>query len=540
MVDPAIRPTGEAAYRSTDTVYKPEGFSVELGSEITSSKTLAVDVCVIGSGAGGGPVAKELAEGGASVLILEEGEWQNPDDANAQPGDMVSKLYRDAAQTITLGGVPIGVPQASAVGGTTTINGGTCFRTPDAVLKGWSKELGINQITAEELDPYFRRVERELNVSKVPESIAGPSAQLIRKGAQKLGYKSDFIYRASRGCIGSSICSFGCPSSGKQHVGITFIPKAWSAGAKIYTGCKALKIEHSDGKATAVVAKTCGGGRLTVNCKQVVVSCGTFYTPVLLKRSKVGVDSKWLGRNLSLHPSTVVRGRFDQDINPFDSALQAYFIDEFIDEGIIFEGSPAPLEITAMSLPHLGAEHREQMLAYSNSVQFAPMISDTSRGSVRSLFGMPLVHYRLNRHDLGLFKRGIEILTEVFWAAGAREVTVPLNSVPTLKDGDMKPLRNADFKAKDMSIMAFHPLGTARMSVGIEGGVVDQSLCVHGFENIYVADGSVVPTSLGVNPQITIMALASRLGFKLTERKPPVDEPQPESLPTVHMTRAHH
>ena len=165
----------------------PAGGIVD-GSRISGERVVRVDACVIGSGAGGAVVAKELAEAGMRVVLLEEGEHITADAFTARPRDMLPRLYRDAAQHATLGRPPILLPLGRAVGGTTLVNSGTCFRTPDAVLERWQREFGLHGLTPDALAPHFERVERELNVQPVPPALAGANAHVARRGAERLGW----------------------------------------------------------------------------------------------------------------------------------------------------------------------------------------------------------------------------------------------------------------------------------------------------------------------------------------------------------------
>jgi choline dehydrogenase-like flavoprotein len=193
----------------------------------------------------------------------------------------------------------------------------------------------------------------------------------------------------------------------------------------------------------------------------------------------------------------------------------------------------------AMSLPALGDELRELMLDYERMAQFGVMISDTSRGRVVDLRGRPVIRYDLNREDVARFHRGIELLTRIYWAAGARVVMVPLPGMPLLRDGAIEPITSARVGAADLELMAFHPLGTARAGADPGASVVDGDLLVHGTDNVHVADGSVVPTSLGVNPQITIMALATRLAYTIAGTPAPDDEPHPTAIARPRIDPGH-
>src|SRR3954469_4882840 len=334
-----MRPTGREAYTDASGSYRPRTVRVERGDRIAGERRVRADVCVIGSGAGGAPVAKELAEGGMGVVILEDGERYTTDDFHARPRTMSERLYRDAGQTATIGNVPVVLPLGNSVGGTTTINSGTCFRTPPPVLEMWGERFGLDALNECELDPYFRRVERIINVAQVPPDLAGQNAEVVRRGAEALGWSGDYLFRNVRGCVGSGVCAFGCPTSAKQHTGLTYVPRAWDAGATTYTGTRARRIVLTGGRATGVDATTAGGGRVHVECAKVVVAAGAIHTPLLLRRNGLGASSGELGRNLAIHPATAVRALFDEEIDMARGVPQSFYIDEFADEGIMFEGA---------------------------------------------------------------------------------------------------------------------------------------------------------------------------------------------------------
>jgi choline dehydrogenase-like flavoprotein len=538
--DNGFRPTRDAdAYPDGRDAIRPAAERVEHGAAIGSDRTIRVDACVVGTGAGGAPVAKELAEGGMTVAMLEEGRRFTTDDFNARPRDMLARLYRDAGQVATLGNVPVVLPLGRSVGGTTLINSGTCFRTPPAILRMWGERFGLDALSPDELDPYFRRVERIQNVVQVPAEYAGRNALVAKRGADALGWSGDFIYRNVRGCVGSGICTFGCPTSAKQHVGLTYVPLAWDAGATTYTGCRARRIETRNGRVTAIEASTAGGGRLRVECEVAVVACGAIGTPLLLRDQRIGTESGQLGRNLSIHPATGVRAELDEHVDMAKGVPQSYFIDEFADEGIMFEGAAGPPDYVAMSYPFSGERHRDLMLRYANHSQFGLMVSDLSRGSVHRRGGLVQIRYDLNREDTATFKRGIELLCELYWAAGAKVVYPPIEGIGELRDGDVSRVRDHELRPSQLTLLAFHPLGTARADARPEHGVVDADLRVRGLENLYVPDGSAVPSSIGVNPQITIMALATRTAFGILGQAPPRDEPEPEAIAQPRITRPH-
>jgi choline dehydrogenase-like flavoprotein len=270
----------------------------------------------------------------------------------------------------------------------------------------------------------------------------------------------------------------------------------------------------------------------------VVVACGTTRTPLFLRANRLGLDSGELGRNLAIHPATAVRAEFDEEIDMARGVPQSFYIDEFADEGIMFEGAAGPPDYLAMSFPFSRERHRELMLRFKRLSQFGVMVSDRSRGLVRSRGGRVEIRYDLVDEDLELFRRGIDRLAELYWEAGAKRVFLPVAGFAEQTSPDPRPLRDARLRPSDLTLMAFHPLGTARADVSPARGVVDGELRLHGMEGVYVADGSVVPSALGVNPQITIMALSTRLAYRLLGKPAPVDEPEPETIARPRVEQA--
>ena len=468
-------------------------------------RQLTADAVVVGTGAGGAAVAAELAAGGLEVVMLEEGARHDHRTFSARPRDMTLRLYRDAGQLATIGTPPIILPLGRAVGGTTLVNSGTCFRTPARVLERWARDDGIAPLS----DELFDHVEEVIGVAEVPEALAGRNALLVKRGAEALGLGGGFLRRNAPGCRGSGVCAFGCPTGAKQHAAASWLPLAEAAGARVLAGRQgAPRARASTAGPSASQARG-----LTVRAPIVVVACGALLTPGLLRRS--GVRSPALGRHLTIHPASAARARFDEPIDPWDGVPQSYYVDALADEGILLEGIAGPPDQAALATPGSGALHRERMLAARSTASFGVMVADSATGSVREVGGRLLVRYDLHPDDAERLRRGFALLADIWWAAGAREILVPLAGVPALRRGDSGPLHRARVRPRDVKAMAFHPLGTARAGADPARAVVDPDLQVHGVRGLYVADGSAVPSSPQVNPQVTIMALAVRLGRAL-------------------------
>ena len=481
------------------------------------SRRLEADVCVIGAGAGGAVAAAELAEGGARVVLLEQGPEHDPDGFSGRPLEMLGRLYRDAGQTLTLGTPPVLLPLGRGLGGTTLVNSGTCFRTPASVLERWRRECGL-RLEGPEFERCFERVEGALSVAEVTPELAGANAAVARRGAQRLGWSHGYLRRNARGCVGSGVCVFGCPTSAKQHTGITYLPRARDAGAQILTGADVRRILLAGGRARGVAARM-AEGELEVRAPQVVLAAGTIHTPLLLARSGLGGDSGALGRNLVLHPATAAFALMDETVDMARGVPQSFYVDEFASQGVMFESVAGPPAYVSLALPLTGARHAAAMARYRQLAQFGLMVSDASHGRVHvdgalgavARPSRPLIRYDLAEVDVAKFRVGLARLRELLEAAGAREVYLPLP----------QGVSPAQARARDLKLMAFHPLGTARADADPARGVLDPDLRVHGVEGVHVADGSVMPSSLGVNPQLTIMALATRLAYHLLERRCP-------------------
>ena len=474
---------------------------------MTNPRTIQADACVIGAGAGGAVAAAELAEGGLDVVLLEQGPDHDPRTLTARPAQMLARLYRDGGQTLTVGNPPIALPLGRGIGGTTLINSGTCFRTPPAVLQRWERDYGLEGFDADSLAPFFARVETALSVAEVTPELAGENAAVARRGAERLGWSHGYLRRNATGCVGSGVCVFGCPAGAKQHTGITYVPRLRAAGGRVLTGASVRRVVIRRGVARGVEART-ADGPLHVTAPLIVVAAGTIHTPALLARSGLGAGSGQLGRNLSLHPATAAAARMDHVVDMARGVPQSFYVDEFAADGIMLEGIAGPPAYVAMSLPLTGARHAEVMRDYRRLAQFGLMVSDSSRGWVHIVAGRPVIRYDLNGEDLRRFRAGLGRLEQLFAAAGAREILLPLPA----------GVRPENARRRDLKLMAFHPLGTARADARPTHGVVDGNLELHDAAGVYVADGSAVPSALGVNPQLTIMALATRLAHGVLDR----------------------
>ena len=485
----------------------------------------SADVAVVGTGAGGAVVAAELAQAGLDVALLEEGADIGRRDFTAEPLVQVRRLYRQQGLTGTIGNTYIPIPLGCTVGGTTTINSGTCWRAPEAVLAGWEREFGIPDLADGGLAAEYERVEQAIGVAPVPDSLLGPGDERIRRGAEALGWSGAVIPRNAVGCRGTGVCVFGCPRDAKQSTNVSYVPRARAAGARLYARCRVERIVMDGRCARGVVAtrRDESGrvmGMLEVRAPGVVVAAGALLTPVLLARSGLARRGSPVGRHLRIHPATRVLARFDEPVRAWAGVPQSYHVHEFESEGIFLQGMWLPPELQAPAVPGVGRAHKDRMAAYERLASFGALISDTSSGRVFSLDGRPLAWYRMNRSDARRLLRGIAIVARLFFAGGAREVYPGVRQRPVLRSmAEAEALERLAVRAADLDLMAFHPMGTARMGSEPARSAVDPSGRLHAASGVWVADASLFPTSTRVNPQLTIMALATRIARHIAESR---------------------
>ena len=482
---------------------------VQLG--VTRDETFEADVCIVGSGAGGGVVAKELAEKGISVLVLEEGSWFDKDSYGRwTPSESFRHMYRDAGTTMTTGGPfspMVALPLGKAVGGSTVVNGGVCFRTPPDVLDEWTR-VGV-PFVRDEIDRAFERVEETIQVRPTREALLGGSAKAFRRGAEKLGMATEPMRRNTPTCEGCCRCIFGCPEDHKKAIHLTYLPRALAAGARVLAETRATEL-LLDGKAVRGVVGISGDSRVTVNARAVVLALGAVHTPLFLARHGLGGASGALGKNLAIHPSCRVLAEFEEPIDGHKGAFQPLFSLALDEIGIKLNGIFLPPGLMGSQLPYVGKRARAALTRYRHMGAFGVMVSDESVGRVIDAPWGTHIHYSLDPRDKELLVRGVIQAARVWFAAGAKRVFPAFRGFPAIeRESDLARIDPRRVRATDLELGAFHPMGTCRMSPDPRRGVVRPDFRHHDVEALHVVDASWFPTSLRVNPQVTIMAFAT-------------------------------
>lgn len=518
--DPEVFASVGATFRVTPVRAAPEAWErqiVDLG-DCDRDEAIECDVVIVGTGAGGAPLARGLAARGYAVVLLEEGGHHTRRDFDGNALGAVRSLYRGGGTMAALGNAAIPLFMGKTTGGSTTVNSGTCFRTPDDVLAGWSRELGVAELSPERLAPHFESVERALMVAPSPMEVLGGNARVVARGASRLGWEHAPLPRNAPGCDGQGVCVFGCPTDAKRSTLVSYLPRALQSGAMMFTGARVDRMLTRAGRAHGVIAEARREDgrvvRLRVESRVVVVSGGAVPTPVLLLRNGLANGSGEVGRNLSLHPASFGLGRFEERIDGFRAVPQGYGVHAFRDRGLMLEGLFVPPDILAASTPRVGQAWAEVVGEMEHLAAFGFMIRDRSRGRVRVMGGKPLVTYWLGRQDKALVLEGHARVAEIMLAAGAREARPGVSDHPVLRSRrelerfvSEAPRRYRSF---ELGLSAYHPLGTCRMGSDPRRSVVRGDHRCHDVDGLYVVDGSVFPGPPGVNPQVTIMALAEQ------------------------------
>ncbi|MEG8277217.1 GMC family oxidoreductase [Streptomyces sp. AHA2] len=483
-----------------------------------------VDAVVIGSGAGGAVAALTLAASGRSVVVLEEGRHFPTRELAARPPlDRFAAAYRDGGATLAWGLPPVLLPVGRAVGGTTLVNSGTCFRTPGDVLRRWHRTHGVELADPAAFARHLDHVESLLGVGLPDPSVLGRNGGLALAGSERLGWSAAPLRRNATGCEGCCECVAGCPSGAKQAVQLSVLPAACAAGARIVTRARATRVltEHRAGgrRAVGVEALRPDGTVLTLATELVVVAAGALHTPALLRRSGLAGHPR-LGRNLAIHPAVSVAGRFTEPVTgpgAGPNVLQSVGVDEWHHDGILIEATAAPPGMTSFVLPHLGADLKHELEDAGNLGLLGAMVSDRPSGRVRGAH-RPVASYALHTEDGDRLLRSMVHMGRILFAAGAREVLTGLPGHPSVTSpGALEDLvRRTGHRRLHLS--AFHPTGTAALGADGRRAPVRPDGRLRGTEGVLVADACLLPSSPGVNPQVTIMALAHAVAERAVGR----------------------
>lgn len=470
------------------------------------------DVVVVGSGPAGATVARRLAQGGASVVVLEEGHEVRPADFPASGLAAMASLYRDMGTSIAFGNASMPYLQGRVVGGTSVVNGAISWRFPAEVLTEWINDdppLG-DAISYDAIAAAEDRIEARLGVHPTEERVAGPKNLLLARGAEALGVAHRPIRRNVDGCVGEGRCLQGCPHGHKLSMDRSFLPDAVAAGARIFAGMRVDRVLVERGRARGVSGTSAAGARFSVQARRaVVLAASAVQTPCLLRRSGLGQGP--VGDGLAAHPGVSVTGRFAEPVRAWRGATQGHEVTGWRGEGIKLEALGFDLSILASRVPGVGEGFARRLAELDRYAVWGAALRAGGRGKVRPGPTRPIVTYSLTEADVRKARRAVRLLGDAMLAAGALEVYPGVPGFePVVRDRAAMARFEAEgsLVASDYTMSMTHLFGTARMGSDPARSVVRPDFRHHATEALYVADSSVFPSNLGVNPQIAIMALA--------------------------------
>ncbi len=474
------------------------------------------DVVVIGTGAGGAVVGRELAERGYAVAFVEEGEHYRRDAFDGSLVRAHERFYRGAA---SVGNVVMPIFIGRLVGGSTAINGGTCFRTPPWVLDRWCEELGTDELSRERMEPHFARVETVLDVTPAVQPEIGPIANVVARGCDALGWRHFAIRRNARGCTGLGFCDLGCGTDARRSTNLSYIPPALEAGAQLFTGVRARRVLVENGRATGIEGVSARGRWLRVRGRAVVLAGGSIPTPLLLLQQGLANASGQVGRNLTLHPSTNVAGLFDEQIDPASHIPQGYGCDQFLREGQLIAVAQPTTNVAAQIFQLTGRRLMDVLDQLPHIASLGLCARDaTANGRVwRAVGGRPVITYSIGREDRDRLHSGMVRMFEILAAAGAKRLYASRPSTPIVELDELERFRRTPPAPSDLVLASYHPLGTCKMGRDPKTSVVGLDHQAHDVRALYIVDGSTVPGAPGVNPQLTIMAMATRAAHGIAD-----------------------
>ncbi|OBJ48197.1 GMC family oxidoreductase [Mycobacterium sp. 1423905.2] len=483
--------------------------ALTITSATESPSVLHADAVIVGSGAGGAMAARTLARAGLDVVVLEEGRrWTVEEFRSTHPIDRYAGLYRGAGATVAVGRPSVVLPMGRAVGGTTVVNSGTCYRPPLSVQRRWCDEFGFGLADPDRLAGHLDDVERTLQVAPAPRDIMGRNGNLLLNAAQSLGWQAAPIPRNAPGCEGCCQCAIGCPHNAKFGVHLNALPQACEAGARIVCNARVERVLHQRGCARGVRARRPDGTAVDVLADIVVVAAGAVETPMLLRRSGLGAHPR-IGRNLALHPATMLAGRFEDDVYAWRGVLQSAAVHEFHEsDGVLIEATSTPPGMGSMVFPGYGAELLGWLDRAPNIATFGAMVADQGVGSVLSLRGTPLVRYDIAPADVAKLRVAMGAIGRLLFTAGAVEVLTGLPGARTVASPEALQEALERCSPRGLHLAAFHPTGTAAAGADEEVCPVDPTGRLRGIDGAWVADASILPSCPEVNPQVSIMAMA--------------------------------
>ena len=514
-------------------------------ADLAADTTLEADVVIVGSGAGGGVSAEILAGAGLKVIIVEEGPLRTTGDFRMREADAYPELYQESAARKTADKA-ITILQGRCVGGSTTVNWTSSFRTPPTTLSWWQQAHGLKELGVDALAPWFQAMEARLGV-RLWDGEANANNALLARGAARLGIPTAVIPRNVRRCWNLGYCGMGCPTNAKQSMLLTTLPAALAKGAVLISRLRAQAFAFVGQRATQLAAAalqrdgiTASGVSVTLRARHFVLAGGAINSPALLLRSGTPDPHGQLGRRTFLHPTVVSAARFPEMVKGYAGAPQSVYSDHFLHQGPIdgplgFKLEVPPLHpvLFATTLPGFGSSHAVQMADFPRTQATIALLRDgfhpESRGGRVTLRsdGSPRLDYPLNEPIWEGARRALLAMAEIQFAAGAEavhpvhEAALAYSSLAAARAG----IAGLNLAPLACRVVSAHVMGGCAMADAPTRGVTSHLGRHFQVENLSIHDGSLFPTSIGANPQLSIYGLVARnaavLAAELTGRPPP-------------------
>ncbi|MDH4261789.1 MAG: GMC family oxidoreductase N-terminal domain-containing protein [Spirochaetia bacterium] len=511
-----------------DQVITPEKH-IEIRKKLglkTNIWKFSADAVVIGSGAGGAVAAAELSAKGLKVILIEEGSFFGPDKFSPDEYQGLARMYRDGGIISEEEG-RVSILQGRTLGGSTTVNWQASLYPENHVTEEWKTNFGLEGYGKKEMSTYIDQVHQRIGVHEVPVSMRNENNNVLFKGARAMSLNPEVLKNNSRGCVGLGRCSLGCPINAKQSMSLTYIPDAIANGATVVTNMQAVKIFDGDEK--KVLAEfspdrfeSIPSGifeKMEITARVVIISGGAIESPALILRS--GLGNSMVGKHLKIHPTQTIFAKFNREINMFQGIPQSVVISKGLPAnngyGFWMEAAPYRLNLTTALVPFYGKEQFKTMKNYRNFHAGIVLARDGAGSPVNSSvewkFGKRKIYYKLSDADAANMLLGLKTLAEVQTAAGATELILPFRSLtkpfPVRKGQDFSWILS-ESQENFFAVGSAHPQGSIQASADLKTGAVAPNFELYGHKNIFVMDASVFPTALGVNPQITTMAVIMR------------------------------